>query len=466
VADELADGARGHRVDRAYVEAEAALMRRLAEHKSIEHRDVDRIRTLCALLGDPQHAAPVIHLTGTNGKTTTARMVDALLVAFGLRTGRLTSPHLAEIRERISLSGEPVSPERFVGAYRELAPFLDLADQQQPRPLSFFEAVTALGFAIFSDAPVDVAVLEVGLGGRWDTTNVANGKVAVVTPVGVDHAKYLGSTPAEIAEEKAGIIKPGAVAVIAQQELEVAEVVLRQAAQVGATVAREGLEFGVLDRELAVGGQQLTLRGLTGTYDGIYLPLHGRYQAHNAACALAAVEAFLAGGVVEGQGLDADLVREGFAKVTSPGRLEVVRRSPTVLVDSAHNPHGARASAEAVTEAFSFEPLIGCVGTMQDKDVEGVLEAYEPVFSRIVCTQNSTARTMPAAELAEIAVDIFGEDRVQTATRLDDALELAMRLAEEESSALGSGGVLVTGSVITAGEARVLLGSNAPGSGS
>ena len=444
---------------RAYVEAERALLGRLAEHKSVERPDIARIRHACELLGEPQHAAPVIHLTGTNGKTTTARMIDALLVAFGLRTGRLTSPHLAQVRERISLSGEPISPERFVEAYTELVPFLDLADAQLDRPLSFFEAVTALGFAVFTDAPVDVTVLEVGLGGRWDSTNVADGKVAVVTPVAVDHAKYLGTTPAEIATEKAGIIKPGAVAVIAQQDLEVAEVLLRRAAEVGATVAREGLEFGVVDRELAVGGQQLTLQGLTGTYDGIYLPLHGVHQAHNAACALAAVEAFLAGGVVEGQGLDANLVREGFAQVSSPGRLEVVRRSPSVILDAAHNPHGARATAEAVAEAFTLDPLIGVFGMMEDKDIEGVLEAFEPVLDRIVCTQNSTARAMPAAELAEIASDVFGEERVETAVRLDDALDLAVRLAEEGSSELGAGGVLVTGSVITAGEARILLGS-------
>ncbi len=442
----------------AYAEVERALLRRLPEHKSVEGPTLERIRLLCELLGEPQHAAPVIHLTGTNGKTSTARMVDSLLAAFGVRAGRLTSPHLAEIRERISLSGEPVSPERFVQAYHEVMPFVDLADPRLDRPLSFFEIVTAIGFAVFADAPVDAAVLEVGLGGRFDATNVADGRVAVVTPIAVDHAQYLGDTPAEIAVEKAGIIKPGAVAVIAQQEVEVAEVLMRRAAEVGASVAREGLEFGVVNRDLAVGGQQLTLQGLHGTYEEIFLPLHGVHQAHNASVALAAVEAFLAGGVTEGEGLDADLVREGFANVSSPGRLEVVRRSPTVLLDAAHNPHGATATAAAVTESFSFEPLIGVVGVMADKDVEGVLEAFEPVFSRIVCTQNSTARAMPAAELAEIAMDIFGEERVSLAPRLDEALDLGMRLAEEEASALGSGGILVTGSVITAGEARVLLG--------
>lgn len=447
----------------AYGDVEKALYSLLPEEKSVQRPNLERMRSLVELMGHPQHTTPVVHLTGTNGKTSTARMVDALLVAFGLRTGRLTSPHLSEIRERISLSGEPISRADFVDAYLEVMPYVDIADQRNDRPLSFFEVVTALGYAAFADAPVDVAVIEVGLGGKWDATNVADGKVAVVTPIAVDHAKYLGSTPAEIAVEKSGIIKPGAVAVLAQQEVEVAEVLLRRAVEVGATVAREGLEFGVVDRTPAVDGQQLTLQGLSGTYDDIYLPLHGAYQAHNAAVALAAVEALLVGDAAdEDKGLDRDLVREGFAAVRSPGRLEVVRRSPAIVLDSAHNPHGAAATADAVTEAFRFEPLVGVVGSMADKDVIGVLETFEPIMDRIVCTQNSTVRALPTAELAEIARDVFGEDRVTAVPRLDDALDEAVRLAEEHATALGSGGVLVTGSVITAGEARVLLGP-APG---
>jgi dihydrofolate synthase / folylpolyglutamate synthase len=314
-------------------------------------------------------------------------------------------------------------------------------------------------FAAFADAPVDVSILEVGLGGTYDSTNVADGKVAVVTPVAVDHVRFLGSTPAEIAVEKAGIIKPGSIAVLAQQDLDVAEVLMRRAADVGATVAREGLEFGVLNRTLAVGGQMLTLQGLSGVYEEVYIPLHGMHQAHNASVALAAVEAFLAGGVTEDSGLDAALVRQGFAAATSPARLEVVRRSPTVLLDAAHNPHGALATAEALTEAFSFEPVIGVIGSMADKDVEGLLEAFEPVLDRVVVTQNSTMRAMPAAELAEIAIEVFGDDRVVVRPRLDEAIEEAVRMVEEAEAAVGTGGVLVTGSVITAGEARVLLGA-------
>lgn len=443
--------------EQLYADVERALLGRLPEHKSIQGANISRIRHLVDLMASPQDAAPVIHITGTNGKTSVARMIDTLLLALGLRTGRHTSPHLSEVRERISLSGEPIDKERFVELYREVMPYVDLADQQIDRPLSFFEITTAMSFAAFADAPVDVVVLEVGLGGTWDSTNVANGRVAVVTPVAVDHTKYLGSTPAEIAQEKAGIIKPGAVAVIAQQEVEVAEVLMRRAAEVGATIAREGLEFGVLNRTLAVDGQLLTLQGLSGVYEDIFLPLHGAHQAHNAAVALAAVEAFLGKGK-EGEALDADVVREGFNAVTSPARLEVVRRSPTILLDAAHNPHGAAATASALTEAFTLEPTIGVVGVMEDKDVEGVLEAFEPVMHRIVCTQNSTMRAMPAHELAEVARDVFGEHRVRVRPRLDDAIETAVRMVEEGERTLGAGGILVTGSVITAGEARLLLG--------
>ncbi|GAB3423819.1 bifunctional folylpolyglutamate synthase/dihydrofolate synthase [Flindersiella endophytica] len=446
-----------------YADVEKALYARLPEHKSVASPNLGRMRRLVDLMGQPQHSAPVVHIAGTNGKTSTTRLVDALLVAFGLRTGRHTSPHLSEIRERICLSGEPIGKERFVEVYQEVMPYVDLADQQAvaegDRALSLFEITTAMTFAAFSDAPVDVSILEVGMGGTHDSTNVADGKVAVVTPIAVDHVRFLGSTPAEIAVEKAGIIKPGSIAVLSQQDLDVAEVLMRRVAEVGATVAREGIEFGVLNRELAVGGQMLTLQGLSGVYEEVYVPLHGMHQAHNASVALAAVEAFLAGGATEGEGLDAEIVRQGFAAVTSPARLEVVRRSPTVLLDAAHNPHGAAATAEALTEAFTFEPLIGVIGSMSDKDVEGLLEAFEPVMDRVVVTQNSTMRAMPAAELAEIAIDVFGEDRVIVRPRLDEAIEEAVRQVEEEESAVGAGGVVVTGSVITAGEARVLLGN-------
>ena len=446
-------------IDARMREVEREIVSRRPEH-SVDLA-LDRMTELVGLLGDPQLAGPVIHITGTNGKTSTARMTDALLRARGLRTGRFTSPHLVSIRERIAVDGVPVDPERFVAAYDEVIPYVRLVDERHPVAMSFFEVLTGMAFAIFADTPVDVMVLEVGVGGRLDCTNVADGVVAVVTPIAMDHTRLLGSTIEQIAAEKAGIIKPGAVAVLAQQPLGAAEVLLRRAAEVGASVAREGVEFGVLSREQAVGGQQLALRGLRGTYEDIYLPLFGVHQAGNAACALAAAEAFAGVSDEAGAaGLDADLVREAFAAVTSPGRLEVIRRSPTVIIDAAHNPAGMAATVAAIEEAFSFTHLSGVFAASGDKDVPGMLAELEPLLSDIVVTRNSSDRSMDPEQTAELAAEIFGEDRVVSAARLDDAIEVAVTLVDEavDDTMPGSGGILITGSVITAGDARRLLG--------
>jgi dihydrofolate synthase/folylpolyglutamate synthase len=450
-------------------EVEREIVSRRPEH-SVDLA-LDRMADLVGLLGDPQRACPVIHITGTNGKTSTARMIDALLRSRGLRTGRFTSPHLVSIRERICVDGAAVTPERFVEAYEEILPFVALVDDRHPVAMSFFEVLTGMAFAIFADTPVDVMVLEVGVGGRLDCTNVADGSVAVITPIAIDHTRLLGHTIEEIAGEKAGIIKPGAVAVLAQQSLPAAEVLLRRAAEVGATVAREGVEFGVLSDEQAVGGQQLALRGLRGTYEDIFLPLFGAYQAGNAACALAAVEAFAGVSSVSsvsgeagetGEALDGDLVREAFAKVSSPGRLEIIRRSPTIIIDASHNPAGLAATVAAVQETFTFTHLYGVFAASGDKDVAGMLSELEPLLDEVVVTRNSSDRSMEVAEVEELAAEIFGEDRVSSADRLDDAIEAAVTLADEAGVAglPGGGGVLVTGSVITAGDARKLLGPN------
>src|SRR5487761_1026693 len=442
-------------------EVEQEIISRRPEH-SVDLA-LDRMAELVGLLGDPQRACPVIHITGTNGKTSTARMTDALLRGRGLRTGRFTSPHLVSIRERIVIDGAPISPERFVEVYDEGIPYVNLVDERHPAAMSFFEVLTGMAFAVFADTPVDVVVLEVGVGGRLDCTNVADGVVAVITPISIDHTRLLGSTIEEIAAEKAGIIKPGAVAGLAQQPLSAAEGLLRYAVEVGATVAREGVEFGVLSREQAVGGQQLTLRGLRGTYEDLFLPLFGSYQASNAVCALAAVEAF-AGVSGEGgaQALDPDIVREAFATVRSPGRLEILRRSPTVIIDAAHNPAGMAATVAAIEESFTFTRLTGVFAASGGKDVAGILAELEPLLSEVVVTRNSSDRSMDAEELAELAAEIFGEDRVSTAERLDDAIEMAVALADEtaEGGLPGSGAVLITGSVITAGDARILLAPN------
>jgi dihydrofolate synthase/folylpolyglutamate synthase len=416
--------------------------------------DLERISLLMDLLGSPQKAYPSIHLTGTNGKSSTARMIDALLQNFGLRPGRYTSPHLDSVTERITIDGQPISEERFVEVWDELAPYVEIVDSRTPQRMTFFEVLTAMAFAAFADAPVDVAVLEVGLGGAWDATNVVEAATAVVLPVGLDHVPLLGSTLGEIATEKAGIIHPGATVVLAQQAPEAAEVLLRRTVEVGATVAREGLEFGVIDRVTAVGGQLLSLQGLSGRYDEIYLPLHGAHQAANAAAALAAVEAFLGGG--DKGMLDADLVREGFARTASPGRLEVVRTSPTVLLDAAHNAHGMAATVAALSDAFAFTHLVAVVAVLGDKDALAMLEVLEPAVASVVVTRNGSPRAMPVDDLADLARDVFGEDRVQIEDALDDALSTAVALADAEAE-YGGAGVLVTGSVVTVGEARTLL---------
>ncbi len=441
-------------------EVEQEIISRRPEH-SVDLA-LDRMADLVGLLGDPQRACPVIHITGTNGKTSTARMTDALLRGRGLRTGRFTSPHLVSIRERICVDGAPVSPERFVEGYEEILPFVAMVDERHPVPMSFFEVLTGMAFAIFADTPVDVIVLEVGVGGRLDCTNVADGAVAVITPIAIDHTGLLGGTIEEIAAEKAGIIKPGATAVLAQQPLAAAEVLLGRAAQVGATVAREGIDFGVLSHEQAVGGQQLVLRGLRGTYEDVFLPVFGAYQAGNAVCALAAVEAFAGVSGEGGEALDANLVREAFANVSAPGRLEVIRRSPTIVIDASHNPAGAAATVAAVRETFTFTHLAGVFAASGDKDVTGMLAELEPLLDEIVVTRNSSDRSMDTSEVTELAIDIFGEDRVISADRLGDAIETAAALADEadQTGGPGGGGVLVTGSVITAGDARRLLGPN------
>ncbi|MCW2596011.1 MAG: bifunctional folylpolyglutamate synthase/dihydrofolate synthase [Jatrophihabitans sp.] len=418
----------------------------------------ERMQALVDVLGDPQRAFRSIHLTGTNGKTSTARMIDELLRGFGVRTGRYTSPHLARVNERIVIDGEPVSDRVFVEGYAELVPYIEMVDGQFDVPLSFFEIVTALAYSIFADTPVDVAVVEVGLGGAWDNTNVIDAEVAVVTPIGLDHTQYLGDTVVRIATEKAGIIKPDSVAILASQPNEAAVELVRRAVEVGATVAREGLEFGVLDRRIAVGGQVVTFQGLGGVYEEIFLPLHGAHQAQNAACALAAVEAFFGAGGATGA-LDGDIVREAFAAVRSPGRLEAVRSAPTILLDAAHNPAGMKASVAAISEAFHFRRLVAVVAVMADKDASGMLELLEPVVDELVVTQTSAARHLDVDDLAAAAVAIFGADRVTVEPRLDDAIEAAVRLAEDTGDEVVVGsGVLVTGSVVTVGEARVLLG--------
>ena len=433
-----------------------------------------RISALMEMLGSPQRSYPSIHIAGTNGKTSVARMVDALLTALHRRTGRTTSPHLQSAVERISIDGKPITPAQYVATYQEIEPFVQLVDQQSEGAggpaMSKFEVVTAMAFAAFADAPIDIAVVEVGLGGRWDATNVVNAPVAVITPIGVDHVDYLGDTIADIASEKAGIITrqdddpvpTDTVAVIARQLPEAMEVLLAQAVRADAAVAREDSEFAVLDRQIAVGGQLLELQGLGGVYSEVFLPLHGEHQAHNAVVALAAVEAFFGAGAQ--RQLDVDAVRAGFASVASPGRLERMRSAPTVFIDAAHNPAGAAALAQALQEEFDFRFLAGVVSVMADKDVDGILAALEPALDQIVVTHNGSPRALDVEALAVRAEERFGPERVISAATLPDAIETATALVEDAGNegeglgGFGGVGIVITGSVVTAGAARTLFG--------
>ena len=421
--------------------------------------DLSRIEALLELLGSPQRAYPAIHLTGTNGKTSTARMIDSLLRAHGLRTGCYTSPHMETVRERISIDGAPVSEEKFVEIHDEVAPVARFLDDNATgqESLTYFDLTTAMALAAFADAPVDVAVVEVGLGGAEDSTNVLQANTCIITPIGLDHTEWLGETIEEIATAKAGIVHSGATLICAAQPDEALGPILERCAEVGATIAREGAEFGVLRRGLAVGGQVLSLQGLGGVYEDVVIPLHGAHQAQNAAVALAAVEAFLGAGASTRQ-LDPEIVREGFAGTSSPGRLERVRTSPTILLDAAHNPHGMTATVNALQEEFAFGRLIAVVAVLGDKDAAGILELLEPVTDAVVCTRNTSGRALPADALGEIAADIFGEDRVRVEPFLPDAIETAVALAETDVQGELSGvGVLITGSVVTVAEARTLL---------
>ena len=428
-----------------------------------------RISALMELLGSPQRSYPSIHIAGTNGKTSVARMIDALLTALDRRTGRTTSPHLQSAIERIAIDNVPISPARYVETYCEIEPFVQMVDAESQADggpaMSKFEVLTAMAFAAFADAPVDIAIVECGMGGRWDATNVIDAPVAVITSIGIDHAEYLGDTLAEIAAEKAGIIAAprgdvvpvDTVAVIGQQAPEAMAVLLAAALRADAAVAREDSEFAVLSRQVAVGGQVIELQGLGGVYSEIFLPLHGEHQAHNAAIALAAVEALFGAGPQ--RQLDIDAVRAGFAAATSPGRLERMRTAPTVFIDAAHNPAGAAALTTALAAEFDFRFLVGILSVLEGKDLNGILSALEPAFDLLVVTDNGSPRALDVETLAQRAEEVFGPERVVRAETLPDAIETATALVEDAKvDGLSGAGIVITGSVATAGAARALFG--------
>jgi len=410
-----------------------------------------RIRALCDLLGSPQDTYPVIQVAGTNGKGSTALIIESLLRALGLRTGRFASPHLEDLTERIAIDGEPMTHEAFDELVADVAPLIAMVDEQaiDGVPMTFFEVMTGLAYAAFAQAPVDVAVMEVGLGGTWDATSVADPDVAVICPVDFDHMHILGDTIEEIAGEKAGIIKEGSVAVIAEQRPEAAAVLAQRCADVGARLTAAGADFGLLDRELAVGGQVIRVNTAAGPLGDLFLPLFGEHMAHNAALAVAAVEAFLGGRTPA-----PEVIAQGLEQVVAPARLEVLRRSPTIVLDTCHNPHGARATMAGIAEAFGFATLIGVVAMMEDKDVEGVLRVFADEMTSVVVTSVASPRALSPAELGERAAEIFGADRVEMRATMADAIERAVALADDAGPGAG---ILIAGSVVAAGEARALL---------
>ena len=463
---ELEAAARAVEVSARMREVEAEILSRAPEHQV--QPSLERVEAVLDILGNPERTYRTVHITGTNGKTSTARMTERLLAAGGMRTGRFTSPHLATIRERISLDGEPISEEGFIAAWEDVAPYIAMVDERSqaeggPR-LSFFEVLAVMALAAFADHPVDVAIIEVGLGGRWDATNVIGSDVAVITPIGRDHERWLGSSITEIAHEKAGIIKDGATVVVAHQVPDAAAEIEQAAASHRAVVRRErdpeedptSPEAGVLrvlDRQLAVGGQLVTLATAAAVYEDVFVPLHGEYQAHNALLALAAVEA-----IHGGRQVPARVVEDGFASVTSPGRLEVLRSSPTVLVDAAHNPHGIEALTGAIEEAFGFQHLVAVLGVMADKDAEGILAGLEPVTDAVVCVPIDSPRAMDVDDLGEIAREVYGADRVVVSQQLGEGVAQAVALSEGHDTPLTASGVLIVGSVVLAAEARALFG--------
>jgi dihydrofolate synthase/folylpolyglutamate synthase len=428
-------------------EIEASLMARIPEHK-LRPR-LEPTRRAVELLGDPQRSYRVIHVTGTNGKTSTSRFIERILREHGLRTGRFTSPHLINLNERIALDGEPISNEILYEVFKDIEPVLDMVDkellEQGESRLTFFEALAVLAFAAFADAPIDVLVLEVGMGGAWDSTNVADGDVAVFTPIDLDHQERLGETLSEIAETKSGIIKPGAAVVSAVQPIEALKVLERVATEIGDTFRILGQDFTVTEYVESEIGITFSIQGLAGKYDNLFIPLHGAYQAANAAVAIAAVEEFIGSATAP---LSDIILRPALADVSSPGRLQVVSKSPRIILDAAHNPHGAESLASALENSFGLPHVVGVVSILGEKDAEGILKHFEKVMAEIIITKSSSVRAVDSQELAKTAIEIFGADRVSVEDDFRDALSLAeVKLPPTPNST-----IVVTGTVSLIGD--------------
>ena len=426
------------------------LLLRIPENK-IRPR-LEPTRRAVELLGDPQRSYRVIHVTGTNGKTSTTRFIERILREHGLRTGRFTSPHLVRLNERMALDGEPVSDEQLISVYSDIEPILEFVDQELAaegeNPLTFFEALAVLGFSVFADAPVDVLVLEVGMGGAWDSTNVADGDVAVFTPIGLDHMDRLGNTLEEIADTKSGIIKPGSVVVSSVQERGVLAVLENAAKQKAEAFKLQGRDFEVSEFVPSSTGQTISISGLAGSYGPFQAPVFGSHQGQNIAVAVAAVEAFLGGGQIQ---IADDILRSAISDVSSPGRLQLIKTVPNLLLDGAHNPAGALILGQALRAEFSEKPLIGVIAVLADKDATGLFSNLAGVFESVVITQSSSPRSMSVAELESLAKGGLGQE-VESISDFKFALERANQRAIEID-----GTVVVTGSITLVGDVIKLI---------
>jgi dihydrofolate synthase/folylpolyglutamate synthase len=425
------------------LDAVSALSNRFPENKI--NPSLDRILMTMDLMGQPQNNFKTIHIAGTNGKTSTSRMIERLLRTLELRTGLFISPHLIHPRERIEINGQIISERRFQEIFEEVNPYLELVDQKfLDAPMTFFEVLTAMGFLAFSDEPIDVLSLEVGMGGRWDSTNVVTPEVSVITSIGLDHQEFLGSSIKEIALEKAGIIKENIPVVISKQVKEANQVLEQIALSKKSQIIREGVEFDILERTVGVGGQQLKIATPYGSYQDLFLPLFGKFQASNAACALTAVETFL------GKKLELELVQEAFSDFKSPARLQIVKRNPTILIDAAHNISGVQNTLEAINETFKFYNKILIIGFMKDKDIDQMLELLKGYAQDVILTQANSTRAINAEELSRKVISISNfSQNVKSYDNSKEALDAALEIAKSKNS---STGVIVLGSIALAGE--------------
>lgn len=422
-----------------------ALLTRIPENK-LRPRLEPTARAV-ELLGDPQKSYRVIHVTGTNGKTSTTRFIERILREFGLRTGRFTSPHLVRINERMSIEGEPVSDQALAEVWADTEPLLAIVDAELEAAgetrLTFFEALAALGFAVFADAPVDVLVLEVGMGGQWDSTNVADGDVAIFTPISIDHAERLGSTIQEIAKTKSGIIKPDAIVLSSAQTREAEAVLSAKAAEIGESFAIYGKDFEAFNISKEKSGQRFSVRTLAGEYHDLFIPLHGEYQVENAALAICAAEAFVGGG---SQRISEDVLRVALADFSSPGRLQIISREPLTILDAAHNPDGARSLARALRDSFDSPRTVAVLSILEEKDASGFFEELRQApIDQVIVTKSTSPRAMDIANLTNLAREYF--TNVTNAPNVFSAMEAAKKIVASD------GAIVVAGSITLVGDA-------------